>query len=77
MSPEDFRELLVKTVKACGEDIIEHADDLVGEHDHICSFDIRIHFPIDGHRFDGCPTYEITREHCSMKSVDVLMKAFM
>lgn len=77
MTENDFRELLVKTVKACGEDLIENAEDIVGDADHICSFDIHIHFPVDGLRFDGCPTYEVVREHCSKKAIDVIMKSFM
>ena len=77
MTENDFRELLVKTVKACGEDLIENADDIVGDADHICSFDIRIHFPINGRGLDGVATYEITREHCSKKAIDILMKTFM
>lgn len=76
MTQNEFRELLVKTVKACGEELIERAEDLVGDADHVCGFDISIHFPTDGYRFDGCPSIQVTREHCSNKAIDVIMKSF-
>lgn len=77
MTQTEFQELLVKTVQACGEELIERAEDLVGDGELLVSnFDISIHFPVDGYRFDGCPTIEVTREHCSKKAVDVIMQSF-
>lgn len=75
MTENEFRELLVNTVKACGEELIDRAEDLVGEGSHICSFNISINFPIDGPRLDGCPTFEITREHYSPKVIDVIVES--
>ena len=73
MTENEFRELLVNTVKACGEELIERADDFVGDCDHVCDFNISIHFPISGPKFEGVPTITVTREHCSTKSIDVIM----
>lgn len=77
MTQKEYRETLVEMVKACGEEIVERADDLVGECDHMTDFGIRIIFPTDGYRFDGVPTIEVTRELCSKKATDVLIQKFM
>lgn len=76
MNPEEFRKLLVKLVKACGQEVIDRAEDLVGNEDGIASFDIWLHFPTDGRIFDVVPSIEVTREHCSKKALDVLMEHY-
>ena len=76
MNPEEFRKMLVEMVKACGQEVIDRAEDLVGNGDLISSFDIWLRFPTDGRMIDGCPTIEVTREHCSKKAVDVLMEKY-
>lgn len=69
---EEFRKLLADMVKACGEELIEKAEDLVGNMDLMSDFDIRITFPLDGRMLTGCPTIEIHREHVSHKVTKVL-----
>lgn len=72
---EKFRALLVEMVKAAGQEVIDRAEDLVGNRELISDFDIWLRFPVDGRMFDGCPTIEVTRSHCSKKCMDVLMQS--
>ena len=75
MTPVEFRETLVKMVKGFGEELIERAEDLVGNGELLSSFDIYIQFPIGHGAFDGTPTIEVTREYCSRKATDVLIES--
>ena len=77
MTREEYKETLVAMVKACGEELIERAEDLVGECDGMTDFDIHICFPTSNYSFDGVPTIEVTRELCSKKATDVLIQKFM
>ena len=76
MKSEEFRELLVEMVKSSGRELIDRAEDLVGNGDLINDFDIRISFPTDGRMFTGVPTIEVTKTHISKKSHDVLMEYY-
>ena len=71
---EEFRELLVEMVKSSGRELIDRAEDLVGNGGFISGFGIRISFPTDGRMLIGCPTIEVTRSHISKKSHDILME---
>lgn len=71
MKSEDFRKMLVEMVKASGQELIDRAEDLVGNGDLISDFDIWIGFPTDGRMLDGCPTIEVTREHICKQSYNV------
>ena len=73
---EKFRELLVEMVKSSGRELIDRAEDLVGNNDLISDFSIRIDFPTDGRMFIGCPTIEVTRSHISKNSYGVLMEYY-
>lgn len=55
---DNYREYLKGLVKAAGKELIERADDLVGNGDLISSFDIWINFPQG-----SVPTIEVQREH--------------
>ena len=74
MNSEEFRKLLVKMVKASGHEIIDRAEDIVGNGNFISDFNIRIKFPTDGRMLSGVPTIEITREYLSKECMDVLLK---
>ena len=74
MKSEEFRELLVEMVKSSGQELIDRAEDLVGNGDLISDFGIRVSFPTDGIMFTGVPTIEVTRSHISKKSYGVLME---
>lgn len=69
MNSEKFRKQLIKLVKASGQEIIDRAEDLVGNGDLISDFNIWIRFPMDGH-----PTIEVSRSYCSKRCFDVLLE---
>lgn len=71
---KNFRDTLVEMVKAAGQEVIDRAEDLVGNGDLITDFDIWLRFPMDGRIMTGCPTIEVTRSHVSKKSCDVLFE---
>lgn len=66
----DFRKRLVEMVKASGQEVIDRAEELVGDGDLITDFDIWLRFPISID--DYAATIEVTRSHLSRKAMDVL-----
>ena len=72
-SNTDIRKQLVEMVKAAGMEMIDRAEDLVGNAYLLSDFDIWVRFPIDGRMFTGVPTIEVTRSHASKKCLDVLI----
>lgn len=74
MNSEKFRKQLVKLVKASGQEIIDRAEDLVGNGDLISDFNIWIRFPMDGHVMNELPTIEVIRSYCSKRCFDVLLE---
>lgn len=74
MKSEEFRELLVEMVKSSGRELIDRAEDLVGNGDLISDFGIRISFPTDGRMLIEVPIIEVTRSHISKKSHCALME---
>lgn len=75
MNSEEFRELLVEMVKASGQEVIDRAEDLVGDGEMLSDFDIWLRFPIDGLMFDGIPTIQVSKEYVSKNGFDVMDKA--
>lgn len=74
MNSEDFRKMLVEMVKASGQEVIDRAEDLVGNGDLITDFNIWIRFPTDGRMLSGCPEIEVTRSHIEKHAYEVLME---
>lgn len=68
----DFNQQLVELVKACGQELIERAEDLVGNGDLISDFRIWIRIPVNG--MDLIPTIEVSREHCCRHTHTILHK---
>lgn len=66
---EKYRQKLIEMVKAAGQDVIDRAEDLVGNGDLICDFDIWLRFPQN-----GIPTIELTRSYLSKNSIDIITK---
>ena len=66
---EKYRQKLIEMVKAAGQDVIDRAEDLVGNGGLICDFDIWLRFPQD-----GVPTIELTRSYLSKNSIDIITK---
>lgn len=64
MVGSNYREYLKALVKAAGKELIERADDLVGNGDLISSFDIWINFPQD-----SVPTIEVQRAHVVKEAI--------
>lgn len=76
MESKEFRKLLAEMVKACGQELIDRADDLVGEGDLMCDFSIWLRFPTDGRMMTGVPTIEVTREHISKNAYDIIREGY-
>lgn len=68
---KNFREQLVDIVKAAGQEVIDRAEELVGQGDLMTDFDIWLRFPLDGLTFTGCPTIEVTKSYINKKAFDV------
>jgi hypothetical protein len=67
------REELVKYVKALGQEVIDRAEDLVGDGDGLTnSIDIWLHVPIP---LDSLPTIQVMREHASKECFEILMNS--
>lgn len=62
------REKLIELVKASGQEVIDRAEDLVGDGDMITDFDIWLRFK-DG----DVPTIELTRDHACRNGINVLI----
>lgn len=63
------RDRLIKLVKAAGQEVIDRAEDLVGEDTNfLADFDIWL-------RFDdtGLPQIEVTRSHTVRRAFDVMI----
>ena len=73
MNSEDFRKMLVEMVKASGQEVIDIAEDLVGNGDLITDFNIWISFPTDGRMLIGYPEIEVTRSHIEKHAYEVLI----
>lgn len=63
------REELVTMVKACGQEIIDRAEDLVGEAGELIDMDIWVRL-----RYNECPTVEVIRTHQNNNAVKVLIE---
>ena len=66
---EKYRQKLIALVKAAGQDVIDRAEDLAGNGDLICDFDIWLRFPQN-----GIPTIELTRSYLSKNSINIITK---
>lgn len=76
MESKEFRELLVELVKATGQEVINRAEDLVGNGDLISDFDIWLRFHTDGRMAIECPTIEVTRSHYAKEAIEVLSESY-
>ena len=65
-----YKERLIEQVKALGQEVIDRAEDLVGDGDLIADFDIWLRFPQDM----SFPTIEVNRSHASRRYLDILNK---
>lgn len=63
---DNYKPFLTQLVKSAGQEVINRADDIVGEQMGICDLSICIRFSQD-----SIPTLEITREHICKESIKV------
>lgn len=70
MTSNPTKEQLVEIVKSLGQEVIDRAEDLVGEGDMLTDIDIWLRVPIP---MDEIPTVEVTRGYGSKNSIKVLM----
>jgi hypothetical protein len=61
-----YRELLIEMVKAAGQEVINRAEDIVGNGELMTDFDIWLRFPRG-----EIPTIDCTRSYISKQSFDV------
>ena len=69
LSGEKYREQLIELVKASGQEVIDRAEDLVGNGELMTEFTIQLLFP-----HNEVPTISTTREYVSKKAMDVLIE---
>lgn len=62
----DWKEKLIDLIKASGQEVINRADDIVGDGDILMEISIWLRFPID-----GVPELEVTRQHAVRESFKV------
>lgn len=67
----DFKQKLLEQMKACGQELIDRAEDFVGSGDTISVFfSIRIRFPMG--ESPMFPTIEVQKEFCCKKAIEVM-----
>lgn len=64
---DDYKPFLIQLVKSAGQEVINRAEDIVGEQMGICDLSICLRFSQD-----GIPTLEVTREHVCKESIKVM-----
>ena len=69
----DIKPALIDMIKASGRDLINRAEEFVGEGEYLDEFDIRIDFGIHGGRFESCPRIEVFKSYSSKECFDSLM----
>lgn len=63
----DYRLYLIELVKAMGQEVINRAEQIVGDGDLITDLSLWLRFPQDGY-----PTMEINREHASHEVIKTM-----
>lgn len=65
-----FKEQMVEMVKATGQELIDRAEELVGEGEAMTDFDIWLSFPC-GNNMINCPEIQVNRKYINRKGLDV------
>lgn len=66
---KEYKQKLTEQVKAVGQELIDRADDLVGNGGGISDFVLVLSF-----EQDGMPKIKLLREHMSMRCLDMEIK---
>jgi len=64
---DNYKAYLVELVKAMGQEVINRAEQIVGDGDLITDLSLWLRFPQDGY-----PTMEINREHASREAIKII-----
>lgn len=73
---KDFKNTLIAMVKGAGQDLIDRAEELVGDDELMTGFDIHINFGMYGGLFEEGPTIEVSKNYLAKKSFDVFVASF-
>ena len=74
MANDAFRAKLVELVKASGQELIDRAEEIVGDTTLISGFDISIDFGLNEGRLDTCPTITVNHEYVARNTIKVLFE---
>ena len=74
MANDAFRAELVELVKASGQELIDRAEEIVGDTTLISGFDISIDFGLNEGRLDACPRITVNHEYVARNTIKVLFK---
>ena len=74
MANDAFRAKLVELVKASGQELIDRAEEIVGDTTLISGFDISIDFGLNEGRLDACPTITVNHEYVARNTIKVLFE---
>lgn len=72
---EELRKKLVSLVKAAGQEVINRAEDLVGDAELMTDFEINLSFPQPLTPHDP-PVIEASREYHSCERMEILIPGF-
>ena len=72
MANDAFREKLVELVKASGQELIDRAEEIVGDTTLISGFDISIDFGLNVGRLENCPKITVNHEYVARNVIKVL-----
>lgn len=74
MTNDAFRAELVELVKASGQELIDRAEEIVGDATLISDFGISIDFGITEGRLDTCPRITVNHEYVARNTIKVLFE---
>ena len=69
-----YQEKLIKTIKEIGQEIIDTAEDIVGNSDKIKYLRLSIDIPVSANSYEEIPSIEVNREVYSDRYYNALMK---
>lgn len=72
MNNDEFREKLADLVRASGQELIDRADEIVGDTTLITGFDISIDFGFYEGRLEEVPKITVNHEYISRNVIKVL-----
>ena len=72
MNNDEFREKLANLVRASGQELIDRADEIVGDTTLITGFDISIDFGFYEGRLETVPKIKVNHEYISRNVIKVL-----